>query len=58
MHDEMRRATLAGKAEMIRIELMPIETEAEFHTIQKPMLMPPSTGRTTPVTNFAAGEQR
>jgi hypothetical protein len=31
MHDEVRRAALAGEAEMIRVELMPIESEAELH---------------------------
>jgi hypothetical protein len=53
----MRRTALPREPEMVRVELMPVETEAEFHG-QKPMLMPPSTGSTAPVTNLAAGEHR
>jgi len=31
MHDQMRCAALAGKAEVIRIELMPVKSKAKFH---------------------------
>ena len=59
--DEVCAAALARELIVRRVELMPVESEAEFHDqriYQKPMLAPPSTGSTTPVTNFAAGEQR
>ena len=31
VNDQMRTTTLPGKTEMLRVELMTVETEAEFH---------------------------
>ena len=35
MNDEMRAAALLGETVMLRVELMPVESESEFHVAQK-----------------------
>jgi hypothetical protein len=56
IHNEVGGATLSREIEVLSIELMPVESEADLH--QSPILAPPSTTNCWPVTNFACDAHR